>query len=281
MPRQDAFISTLEREVSQQLQSRKVGYLLGAGSSYLNGNGYPLASDLWSNIRERISDASKRDEIQAVLDDGANGIEHALDLLDDGGATDSPYRHLVTEAIAELFLEISPPLEKHIEFLKSLEARNEAKTTIFSLNYDPLIERAADIAKIRVIDGFVGSESAFFNSSVFEESIGTTRGGFRGRRMEITSLPIRLVKLHGSIGWSEDDAQISRRGPHGLALQPTQKRLMIPPQRRKAVDTMYPPYSSLWSIFRGVFGHGGAPIHRLVVIGYGFQDEHVNAVVEA
>ncbi len=37
------FTTELEAKVAQQLKSQRVGYLLGAGSSYLNGNGYPLA----------------------------------------------------------------------------------------------------------------------------------------------------------------------------------------------------------------------------------------------
>ena len=44
---------------------------------------------------------------------------------------------------------------------------------------------------------------------------------------------------------------------------------------------MNPPYSALWSTFRGCLGHNAAPINRLVCIGYGFADEHVNAVIEA
>ena len=44
---------------------------------------------------------------------------------------------------------------------------------------------------------------------------------------------------------------------------------------------MNPPYSALWSTFRGCLGHNAAPINRLVCIGYGFADEHVNVVIEA
>jgi len=77
------FTTELEAKVAQQLKSQRVGYLLGAGSSYLDGNGYPLADQLWDRIKDKIVDAAKRDEIQAKLNDGANGIEHALDLLDD------------------------------------------------------------------------------------------------------------------------------------------------------------------------------------------------------
>jgi hypothetical protein len=60
----------------------------------------------------------------------------------------------------------------------------------------------------------------------------------------------------------------------------TTKRLMIPPQRRKANDTMSPPYASLWSAFRGALGQDAVPINRLVCLGYGFADEHVNVVIE-
>jgi len=97
------FISSLETKVAEQLKSQRVGYLLGAGSSYLDGAGYPLSFELWNLIRNQIPDVQKRKEIQEKLDRGAAGLEHALDLLDDGGAADTPYRHLVTAAIADLF----------------------------------------------------------------------------------------------------------------------------------------------------------------------------------
>ena len=87
------FIHALEAKVREQLSAQRVGYLLGAGSSYLDGTGYPLALELWDRIKDCITDIHKRNEIQAKLDEGANGIEHALDLLDDGGPVEGPHRH--------------------------------------------------------------------------------------------------------------------------------------------------------------------------------------------
>lgn len=72
------FTTELETKVAQQLRSQRVGYLLGAGSSYLNGTGYPLAVELWDLIKGTISDTTKRADIQGKLDGGASGIEHAL-----------------------------------------------------------------------------------------------------------------------------------------------------------------------------------------------------------
>lgn len=266
------FTTELEAKVAQQLKSQRVGYLLGAGSSYLNGTGYPLASELWDLIKDTISDTSKRADIQTKLDGGASGIEHALDLLDDGGANDTPYRHLVTTALATLFMTKSPSLDLHSEFVRRIARRADPCVKVFSLNYDPLIERAAAHARVRVMDGYLGAEHSYFDAAVFEERIGGIRGTHRGKQFEETVKPIHLLKLHGSLGWYECPANGVRRCGFGAELPTTTKRLMIPPQRRKAADTMIPPYSALWSTFRGCLGQNAAPVNRLVCIGYGFAD---------
>ncbi len=275
------FIARLESKVSEQLRSQRVGYLLGAGSSYLDNAGYPLAFQLWDLIKGEISDTSKRAEIQAMLDSGAQGLEHALDLLDDGGAKDTPYRHLVTEALAELFMSTTPPLDFHIEFVSRIARRAAPSVKVFNLNYDPLIEWAAANARVRVIDGFLGAENSYFDASVFEERIGRIRGTHRGKQFDETVKPVHLMKLHGSLGWYECQENGVRRCGFRLRPPTGTKRLMIPPQRRKAADTMNPPYSALWSTFRGCLAHNVAPINRLVCVGYGFADEHVNTIIEA
>ena len=163
------FTSALESKIAEQLQSQRVGYLLGAGSSHRNGNGYPLSFELWNKIKDYISDAAKRDDIQEKIDTpGTKGIEHALDLLDGGGPEEGEHRHLVGWAIANLFLSLSPPLDTHIEFVRRLLARSVPHVKIFSLNYDSLIERAAERVKVRLYDGFAGHEHAYFDSAVFE-----------------------------------------------------------------------------------------------------------------
>jgi len=275
------FISDLEAKATEQFRSQRVGYLLGAGSSYLNGAGYPLSYQLWDLIKDRIADATMRADIQAKLDGGATGVEHALDLLDDGGATDTPYRHLVTTALADLFMPKTPPLDLHVEFVRRVAQRANPCAKVFSLNYDPLIERAAALARVRVTDGFLGVEHSFFDTAVFEERIGRIRGTHRGRQFQDTVKPIHLFKLHGSLGWYECPINGVRRCGFSVRPPAGTKRLMIPPQRRKAADTMLPPYSALWSAFRGCLGQDAVPINRLVCIGYGFADEHVNAVIEA
>ena len=275
------FLSAIEAKVVEQLQSQRVGYLLGAGSSNLDNTGYPLACELWDLIKDDIADTQKRDDIQAKLNNGAAGIEQALDLLDNGGANDTPYRHLVTEAIAALFLPVKPALDLHVKFVERLSHRADPSVKVFSLNYDPLVERAAEIAKVRVSDGFIGMEHAYFDPAVFEERIGQIRGTHKGRQFDETVKPIHLLKLHGSLGWYECPQKGMRRCAYESSVPDDTKRLMVPPQRRKANDTMLQPYAALWSVFRGCLAHDATPINRLACFGYGFGDEHVNTVIEA
>jgi hypothetical protein len=275
------FPQRLESKVTEQLKAQRVGYLMGAGSSYLNGAGYPLASDLWEQIKDHVTDVPKRADIQAKLDSGAKGLEHALDLLDDGGAQDTPYRHLVTNAVAELFMPKMPPVDVHTEFVRRVAGRGEPGVKVFSLNYDPLLERAATLAEVRLVDGYLGVEPSFFDATVFEERIGRIRGSYKRKQFEETAKPIHLLKLHGSLGWYECPTNGVRRGAFGAAPPNGTKRLMIPPQRRKGAETMYRPYSALWSAFRGALGQDSVPINRLVCLGYGFEDEHVNVLIEA
>ncbi|MFH1034317.1 MAG: SIR2 family protein [Pseudomonadota bacterium] len=240
-----------------------------------------MAFELWDMIKERIVDPLKRLDIQNKLDQGANGIEQALDLLDDGGANDTPYRHLVTDALADLLMSKTPPLDLHCEFVTRIAHQANPCVKVFSLNYDPLIEWSAVQSRVRLIDGFLGPEISYFDGSVFEERIGIIRGTYRSRQFDETVKPIHLLKLHGSLGWYECPTNGVRRCGYREKPPTTAKRLMIPPQRRKAADTMNPPYSALWSTFRGCLGHYSAPINRLACIGYGFADEHVNAIIEA
>lgn len=289
------FVGRVEAKVAQQLKSQRVGYLLGAGSSYLNGTGYPLGTELWNSIRERITDTTGRDEIQAKLDAGAKGLEHALDLLDEGLPQPGVHRHLVRAAIAEAFRPLRPPLDIHTEFVSRLARRSEPQVKIFNLNYDLLVEWSAERARVRLCDGFCGNDHAFFEPALFEERIGRIYSTHKARRFDESTKPLQLLKLHGSLGWCECAAYFIRRcrdwyectasGTQACPFAPDvtsrAKLLMIPPQRRKANDTMALPYSALWSLFRGALGQDSRPINRLVCLGYGFADEHVNAVIDA
>ncbi len=127
------------------------------------------------------------------------GIEQALDLLDNGAVVEPPHRHLVTAALAEEFMPMNPPLDLHIEFVKRIVQRADPCVKVFSLNYDPLIERAAERARCRLLDGFIGHEHAYFNPAVFTETFLSSRGPRAKPSLSPAGIPIHLYKLHGSM----------------------------------------------------------------------------------
>ena len=178
-------------------------------------------------------------------------------------------------------MPLTPPLDVHIEFVQRIARRAAPWVKVFSLNYDPLIEVAAAQARIRLTDGFLGADRCYFEAAVFEERIGRLRGSHKGRQFDETVKPIHLLKLHGSLGWYECSIAGVRRGSFSSLPPAGTKRLMIPPQRRKAADTMLQPYAALWSDFRGCLAQHAIPLNRLACIGYGFSDEHVNSIIEA
>jgi hypothetical protein len=171
-------------------------------------------------------------------------------------------------------------MDSHKNFVNRLALRQEISVPIFCLNYDGLIELSADAAKIRVVDGFIGLESPFFNAQVFQEMFGVTHRGPRKPQIDWKSGIIHLYKLHGSLGWFQLNANDVRKLGLETSTSGGAKRLMVPPQHRKGTETTAPPYASLWSDFRKWLCHGPILLNRLVAIGYGLRDEHLNAIIE-
>jgi hypothetical protein len=269
------------KKLRSQIKGARAGFLLGAGSSYLAGAGYPLSGGLWGEIAGRLDPADA--QILARIIVGRNcGLEEALDVLDVDPATPFPLRERIAYAIADVFQARNPPLESHRRFVRGLARRSEHRTPILSLNYDPLIEYAAVEECLLFNDGFTGGCRAAFDPASFNYLI-STPSIRRGRQ---TSDRLRglfnVIKLHGSLGWFQfPDDKIKRIDPD-LPVPPGAQRLMIPPQRRKHQDTGIPPYSDLWSEFRGLLNNDGRRLlNRLICVGYGFRDEHVNAIIRA
>ncbi len=273
------FVKNVEAKIKEQSNSQKVGFLIGAGSSYLDGSGYPLAGELWDKVSSEIPTQERR-EIQEKIDSGATSMEQALDLLDTGGIKEGPHRFSVLNAIAKHFSSVDAPLKYHSLFVSLLSKRKEEiPIKIFSLNYDPLIERAAEHEHVKLFDGFYGHENAFFDGGSFQHIMIIRGRDHKGRRARGIPGSIRLIKLHGSLGWYQNEKSEVRRCAFTESIPEKTNRLMIPPQYRKARDTGRPPYSTLWSEFRGSLFHSDDKLNRLIALGYGMADEHVNAEI--
>ena len=276
-----SFEDRLRAKLREQIKGRKVGFLLGAGASFLNTRGYPLAAGLWPAIKDYMPPADQA-TIDAQMAPGNLSLEATLDLLDIANGGDDRLRQLVTKAISVAFLALAPPLDEYKSFVRRISARRERTVSVFSLNYDCLLEYAADSECLALTDGFRGHFEASFRPDFLLD----VAGCYEARRNRVVFVPrhgiISLYKLHGSLGWYSDGrgriTRIRPDAPHPAG----HYNLMVPPQHRKAADTGFTPYATLWSEFRALMNND-APrlLNRLVSVGYGLSDGHVNAVIDA
>lgn len=65
-------------KLAEQIHAKDVGFLLGAGASFLNGAGYPLASGLWDAVKAGVS-PQDRELIETEVAQRGCGVEEALD----------------------------------------------------------------------------------------------------------------------------------------------------------------------------------------------------------
>lgn len=190
---------------------------------------------------------------------------------------------LVSQLVSQCTLpksDISNGIETHIRFVKKLLTRplNLRRANIFTLNYDTLIEQASDASGVVLVDGFIGNVKRVFRPESYDLDFyfpaQTTEG-----RVHRFDRALHLYKLHGSINWYNDEQ--SWENPYGLSCRNNGKiehgrDVIIYPSPLKYGQTLGLPYSEL---FRRFCTSISQPQSVLFVIGYGFGDDHVNALI--
>ena len=191
----------------------------------------------------------------------------------------------------------------HHAFLGKMVARDPAlgRLRMFTLNYDTLLEQALDHLGIQYADGFVGQVERRFDPSCYGLDIYYPGEVSEGRVRQYDKF-VQLYKLHGSIHWSEINGHMRaihlpptpfiewRKKLDGNAserqkalnqftdiLQDIKGQMGILPTANKYVQTLDLPYSHLFRAFHQSLQQ---PQTFVVVVGYGFGDEHVNRIIE-
>lgn len=171
-------------------------------------------------------------------------------------------------------------LDDHKRFLRKLLRRplNLRRASLFTLNYDTLLEQAADGEGIILMNGFVGSLIRNFRPESFDHDFyfpGDTTEG-RVHRLERV---LHLYKIHGSLSWKR--VEPSWNNPYGV--EEFSQRGAVPddevlvyPTPLKYGEVLGFPYSEL---FRRFANNVVRPQSVLFVFGYSFGDEHVNAII--
>lgn len=176
-----------------------------------------------------------------------------------------------------------------VTFLMSFASRTGVRDrlNIFTTNYDRLIEAAAELAGLHLLDRFLGTLMPIFRSSRLDLDMHYNPPGIRGEPRYLEGVA-RFTKLHGSVDWMHADKDIRRIGlPFGVGdvapyLQApglnggSAHKLMIYPNAAKDRETSDYPYVEL---FRDLAAAVCRPNSALITYGYSFGDEHINRVI--
>jgi hypothetical protein len=154
---------------------------------------------------------------------------------------------------------------------------NLKRVNVFTLNYDTLVEQASDAEGVVLLDGFVGTQRRIFRPESYEQDLYFPAETTEGRVHRFDRV-LHLYKLHGSITWTANESTLD--DPYGVQSAAFDadgaKPLLIYPTPAKYGETLGSPYSELFRRFAGALAR---PQSVLFVVGYGFGDEHVNAIV--
>ncbi|MDI6870228.1 MAG: SIR2 family protein [Bacillota bacterium] len=170
-------------------------------------------------------------------------------------------------------------LETFTTLLRKLLTRplNLKRVNLFTLNYDTLVEQAADAEGVVLLDGFIGTQRRVFRPESCEQDLYFPAETTEGHVHRFDRV-LHLYKLHGSITWVASQPAIDN--PYGVQSKPFDPQntepLLIYPTPAKYGETLGMPYSELFRRFSTALVR---PQSVLFVIGYGFGDEHVNAII--
>lgn len=281
------------------LEKRRLGFLLGAGTSMAIG--LPGIHDLTAGVRTRLEEPfSKLYEALRTQQAENATVENVLtrvrlcreiasagttDALSQARLCDLPGLDCVSGCILDqkicrsicdiVSTDPREGLTPHLTFGCWLrQVARDYPVEIFTTNYDLLVERAFEQTGVCFFDGFVGSVAPFFAPECVEaDGSKGTEAVFPPRAW------VRLWKLHGSVGWrllNDSGTGVPRIARFAAPQVAEGDEIMIFPSRDKYVDSRKLPFLSYQDRFRRFLSTGEV---LLVVLGYSFGDEHINEVL--
>lgn len=180
-------------------------------------------------------------------------------------------------------LERENPFRLHQDFFgKVLRARRSdlPRISVFTTNYDLMIERALDRSGVNYFDGFVGSIDRMFRPESFKQDLYRPPEPEERRVLRVKEV-VYLYKLHGSINWRGRGSLLAPGGQEVYQVGAPgeyvgDELVLIFPTPQKDMDALGYPYSDLFRAFSMCLNRADS---ALLVIGYGFGDEHINRLI--
>lgn len=237
----------------------------------------PSMGDLWSDVSALPEFTAVAEKLNADLVDSKN-LEH---VLSDAQARqtltpdDSDLANFVAAAEAKVlercsFVDADTDVSAHEIFLRKVARRSTRlqRTQLFTTNYDLAFESAASRARFNVIDGF-GYGGHEFDGGSFDLDYVRRRPN---EQLALEPSVFHLLKLHGSVDWSADGSAVRK-----VSDRP-ENPVLIYPSASKYQLSYKQPYLEFMSRFQIALRQ---PDVGLILVGFGFNDDHLNAPIEA
>lgn len=279
--------SFLKDKLKTALRTENLLVLTGAGSSI--GSGGKTMAQLWDVVAAEIADFN--DILTHVGYSTENkdkkDLEHLLSVLQvdkqnlENKGTDfttvaTYIKNIESKILSECSFDLPEDAPHEFFLRKLLKARKniDPRIKVFTLNYDRAFETAADKMGAVLLDGFTFSQKQIFNPSNFDLDVVYREKSRVHSEHSFYSKVIHLYKIHGSVTWSKAEGGLIQKEKEPVT--DADKALLIYPNSSKYEKSYEMPFFEMVGRLQSSLRKENT---TLLVIGYGFNDEHINRVL--
>lgn len=288
----------IDQELKQALLSENLIIFTGAGSSIVPGSsGGKSMKELWKIVEAKPVDEKtpiKFSQILTILSEKPEEekffLEQNLEELLSRLQIERKAKSNKGKDVAEIESAISqiekiikkecdfslPESFPHEDFLrKLLKARKKSspRLKIFTLNYDTCFEEAGDRIGAVVIDGFSFTQGGRFRSNNFDLDIVQREQSRIHKEENFYDKVFHIYKIHGSVNWEKP----TKKTQEVIKKKNPEEALLIYPNSSKFESSYQMPFFKMISRFQVALRTQNT---ALIIIGYGFGDDHINRILE-
>lgn len=291
----------LKDKIRELFNLKNINFLFGSGTS--NG-AIPTMDGLFKELKfDKEKEIAEKEEFERIVNKVGKNLEATLEVMYsartyyDGIQTDDEnveefkelYNRLIHRIEEYIFNSINVDMTKETSknvlecyktFYQKIALRNKdlSRIRVFTTNNDLFNETALDSLNIHYINGFGGGLRKYFNPALFNYTW-SKRMDTSIDKYEPVENMVYLYKIHGSINWQETEHKmnnyfnIEELSPQQLS---PEKSVLVYPTPTKQDKSLGVPYVDLFREFQNKLLE---PHSVLFVIGYGFNDRHVNDII--
>lgn len=280
----------IKKVLNECLMSKNLNILIGSGCSV---PAVPLMGATFKKIKEENSDlilgkfGGDSPDIEGYLNWLNTGLKFLQDFssgIEDAGELEKfkksfeVTKETLLKSIPREYEEVNQTQAdvkgNYIKFYNAIFSirgtKNYSPPNIFTTNYDLFNEVAMETLAIHYTNGFRGQVKKVFDPTVFQLRLVDDQHRYKEKWSVIRNY-VKLYKIHGSIDWYFNDTKVVQKSSNDAV-----DNVVIYPTINKHLETQQTPYSEL---FRALTISLQKPDSTLLVLGYGFPDQHINQLI--